>query len=268
MLKIWLCLGLFMVLLAIPSYATAVTMLPNATHGMSYKMAADETCVGTPADATTAYADADYANANTSNDGYFAMTASAGKTDFTGDCIHTRYTFNVTLVNTTAIQWIKYCIEGKNHLTEGSEGAGNLWYKNSTAWYQNTSLTETDTTYCFNYTSPEPYIVGGLFSIGADASAYGTGTQTSNAITSVDYVNVTVGYQGVTNTCTYGGSGNWNININDNCTISSATTVTGNVNIYGSNGVLTFANTVKANAFYYNVTSGGTWYYNNYRWLY
>jgi hypothetical protein len=69
-------------------------------------------------------------------------------------------------------------------------------------------------------------------------------------------------------TCTYSGSGNWFININDNCTLSSANTVTGNIYIYGSNGRLTFSANQLAHAFYYNVTSAGLWFYNNYRWLY
>ncbi|MFH1228923.1 MAG: hypothetical protein V1678_00675 [Candidatus Aenigmatarchaeota archaeon] len=69
-------------------------------------------------------------------------------------------------------------------------------------------------------------------------------------------------------TCTYGGSGDWFININDNCTLSSPNTLTGNMIIYGSKGQLVFSANQYANSFYYNVSSDGTWFYNSYRWLY
>jgi hypothetical protein len=72
----------------------------------------------------------------------------------------------------------------------------------------------------------------------------------------------------LSSTCTYGGSGNWFININDNCTLSTSNTVTGNIYIYGSNGVCNFQANQLAHAFYYNVSSAGWWFYNNYRWLY
>jgi hypothetical protein len=68
--------------------------------------------------------------------------------------------------------------------------------------------------------------------------------------------------------CDYGGSGDWFININDNCTISSLNNVNGCIYIYGSNGWLNFQENQFAHCFYFNVTSGGVWFYNNYRWLY
>lgn len=70
------------------------------------------------------------------------------------------------------------------------------------------------------------------------------------------------------NTCTYGGSGNWFININDNCNLTTSNTITGNMYIYGATGTLNFSANQYANGYYYNVSTGGTWFYNNYRWLY
>jgi hypothetical protein len=70
-------------------------------------------------------------------------------------------------------------------------------------------------------------------------------------------------------TCTYSGSGNWFIDCKDNCTISSSTTVTGNISLYSTGaGSLLFSNNVFANGFYFNATNTCYWYYNNYRWLY
>lgn len=275
MLKIILFIGLCMVLLSVPIYAQSVTLIPNATHGMSYKETSDTSCdfdgFGTsPASATTAYTEADYANVNVSDNSYFGSAyASASKIDFVGDCIFNRYTFNVTLVNTTPILWIRYCIEGYYSTNNIGDMLDWRW---QTIWLDNNNMGDSDATYCYNLTSIiDTYISNGIFSIGTDAGAYGDGVSASSTISYIDYVNVTVGFAGgapPSDTCTYSGSGNWNININDNCTLSSTNTVTGNIYIYGSNGYLNFGANQLAHAFYYNVTSAGTWYYNNYRWLY
>jgi hypothetical protein len=232
-------------------------------------MTYDETCDGTPADATVIYTDANYNTVNTSNNNYFSMEAFAAKTDFVGDCIHTRYAFNVTLLNTTAIQWIYYCLEGYYNLADGSEGSSQLWYKVANVWTISDYLTTSDTTYCYNKTLLiDTYINSdGTFQVGASGSAYGVGTQASTVTTYIDFVNVTVGFVGITDTCTYT-SGDWNININDNCTLSTTNTVNGNIYVYGSNGWLNFQANQFAHGYYYNVSSLGTWYYNNYRWLY
>jgi hypothetical protein len=234
-------------------------------------MTYDETCDGTPADATVNYTETMYANVNTSNNAFFIMSATATKKDFTGDCIHTRYTFNVTQVNTTPIQWIQYCMEVYYYLTEGSEGDASIWFRNTTAWYLNQSMYPpvNDVTYCYNISANVDSFIqtDGTFQAGISGSAYGTGTQTSFNAVYVDFVNATVGFTPPADTCTYS-SGDWNININDNCTLSTTNTVNGNIYVYGSNGWLNFQANQFAHGYYYNVSSLGTWYYNNYRWLY
>lgn len=62
------------------------------------------------------------------------------------------------------------------------------------------------------------------------------------------YLNVT--YTVGTTTCTYGGTGNWNVNCMENCIITSAVNVLGNISITGSG---TFRTTV--NIGYYNKTT-------------
>lgn len=75
-------------------------------------------------------------------------------------------------------------------------------------------------------------------------------------------------------TCTYSGPGNWFININDNCTLSSANTVTGNIYVYATgSGYLNFQANQYAHAFNSNATGSGcsgicSWFYNNFRWIY
>lgn len=54
----------------------------------------------------------------------------------------------------------------------------------------------------------------------------------------------------VTDTCTYGGSGNWNIDCSDNCTITSATTVSGDIILNGEGHFQTQA-LIKTNSFAY-----------------
>jgi hypothetical protein len=92
---------------------------------------------------------------------------------------------------------------------------------------------------------------------------------TDNINAFFDSVVIDTSYIGLlsTSTCTYT-SGDWLININDNCTLSTPNTVTGNVYIYGSNGYLNYQANQFAHAFYFNASSLGTWYYNNYRWVY
>ena len=52
----------------------------------------------------------------------------------------------------------------------------------------------------------------------------------------------------VTDTCTYSGSGTWNINISDNCTLSTNTDIGENIlKITGDNGKLTINSTINAN---------------------
>jgi len=116
---------------------------------------------------------------------------------------------------------------------------------------------QSSTTPLMNYTT--------LNSVGDwwNLTGYFEGDENYSTSSRTYFFNVTTG-----DTCTYLGSGDWNIDINDNCTLSSSNTVSGNINIYGSNGFLNFQANQLAHAYYYNVTSLGTWYYNNYRWLY
>lgn len=86
-------------------------------------------------------------------------------------------------------------------------------------------------------------------------------TTTSNT----DFINVTVNYGA--DTCAYS-SGQWLINCNDNCTLSTTNTVSGSIIIYGSNGFVNFQSNQFANSFYFNATNNCYWYYNNHRWLY
>ena len=182
----------------VATYSLSVTLVPNATHGQSYKMAADTSCDfnlgGQPSSATTAYTDADYANVNTSNNGYFSSSASAIKTDIVGDCIFNRYTFKVTLVNTSQIQWIQYCVEG--YYSTNNVGDMLEWYWQN-IWGDNHQMTTSDATYCTNFTSNiDSYITNGLFSVGTDAGAYGDGSSDSTTFGYIDYVNVSVGFAG------------------------------------------------------------------------
>lgn len=79
--------------------------------------------------------------------------------------------------------------------------------------------------------------------IGSRATALGAG----ESIACVEYYLVVNYNETAPSTCTYGGSGNWNVNCADNCVFSSSTTLAGanNVTITGT-GTLTFA-------------SGGKW---------
>jgi hypothetical protein len=49
--------------------------------------------------------------------------------------------------------------------------------------------------------------------------------------------------------CTYSGSGDWNVNVSDNCTISTDTIVYGIFNLYGINGVFNLNANLTATGF-------------------
>ena len=59
-----------------------------------------------------------------------------------------------------------------------------------------------------------------------------------------------------TDTCTYSGSGNWNINFTDNCIINSNTSIKGNLTVFGNYGNLTINATL-------NFTKSGSYIYIN-----
>jgi len=64
---------------------------------------------------------------------------------------------------------------------------------------------------------------------------------------------VTISY--TVDTCTYSGSGNWDIDCNDNCTISTNTDVSGNLTVYGDQGSLTLDANVTCNNKFYTFTN-------------
>jgi surface protein len=58
----------------------------------------------------------------------------------------------------------------------------------------------------------------------------------------------------ITDSCTYSGSGNWLIQVTDNCTVTVDTNVTGNLTFNGDNGTFTFNATVTAVKTIFNLT--------------
>jgi hypothetical protein len=77
-----------------------------------------------------------------------------------------------------------------------------------------------------------------------------------------DLANAKITY-GATNTCTYSGSGNWAIDCKDNCDISSATTVTGNITIYSTGTGSVKFSSVTAKSILINATNSCIVYYTN-----
>ncbi len=174
-------------------------LLPNNATNKAYKMNADiNPCGGNPDSATTDFTDANYNSVNTSNNAYFSMTTQAPVNDLDGDCIHSKFTFNVTAVNTSPITSIYYCMEGYYDLS-GAGGHGMYgWWRNTTGWYENFSQTfgtTPDSTYCINRSSNiDSYILSdGTFQVGIYAFVDGEGGA-GTTISYTDIVNVTVTY--------------------------------------------------------------------------
>lgn len=68
------------------------------------------------------------------------------------------------------------------------------------------------------------------------AIKHSSADDTNTIIVSVDHVRITVTYTPVTDTCTYS-SGNWNVNLPDNCSITTTVNLGGNnLNINGKTG--------------------------------
>jgi len=177
---------------------TTVLLLPNSTDNLAWKMTDDVTCPASPESATTAFADADYNKTNVSDANYFSQTASCAASDTTGDCIYSKYSFNVTKVNTTGpITSIVYCIKGYYHCL-GSCVMQNFW-RNTTGWHANSSQTfgtTPDYTYCIARTSNiDSYIMSdGTFQVAVFAIAQGDTIEAAQTIGYIDIVNVTVTY--------------------------------------------------------------------------
>ena len=53
------------------------------------------------------------------------------------------------------------------------------------------------------------------------------------------------------NTCTYSGSGDWNINISDNCIINDETEITGIIRVSGDNGFFLINSSISMYGFYF-----------------
>jgi len=179
---------------------TTVLLLPNSTDNKAYKMTADITCPGTPESATTAFLDADYKSVNVSDSSYFSLTASCVSTDYAGDCIFSKYSFNVTKVNTTGpISSITYCIKGYYSNTGLGDASMFGWWRNTTNWYQNSTQsfgTTADYTYCVNRNSNiDSYIMSdGTFQVATQVYAQGADLGTATTVMYIDIVNVTVSY--------------------------------------------------------------------------
>jgi hypothetical protein len=151
-------------------------------------------------------------------------------------------------------QWIQVLGSPSKYLLSNMTNNSGTWW--------NTSWSSFATGNWSNFTFPYPeYAVNG--NVTYKIFANGTGN-TQNVTQIWFFYNITTS----ADTCTYSGSGDWYIDMKDNCTLSTANILTGNMYIYSTAyGITTFANTQKAHAYYLNASTG-TWFYNNYRWLY
>ncbi|MCX6821903.1 MAG: DUF2341 domain-containing protein, partial [Candidatus Aenigmarchaeota archaeon] len=178
---------------------TTVLLLPDSTDNLAKKMDVDVACSGSPENATTNFFGTEYTSVNVSDSSYFSLTASCGSTDTAGDCIFSKYSFNVTKVNTSAITSITYCIKGYYSNTGYGDATMFGWWRNTTSWYQNLtqnfSMTP-DVTYCVARTSNiDSYIQSdGTFQVATQVYAQGIGEGIATTNMFVDIVNVTVTY--------------------------------------------------------------------------
>lgn len=210
-----------------------------------------------------------YLNSNSSNNVYYSQTAftSLGGGSKCNNYIFTfnttRYNLNISLINS-----IKLIHEGYYKSLLG-DSLGQLYYYNytSSAWVLWTTLSDSETNHTKTFTKNYSDVISSnnitrfaikLIAIVTDLIV----------TTNTDVASIIIDYGETENTCTYSGSGDWFININDNCTLSTSNTVNGMIQFYGSNGFCDFQANQYAHSFYYNVTNLGIWYYNNYRWVY
>ncbi|MEM5778677.1 MAG: hypothetical protein QXK49_03555, partial [Candidatus Aenigmatarchaeota archaeon] len=130
-----------------------------------------------PDSATTEFSDANYNQANTSNNVYYSLTTTSGSG-------YTRYLFNFSGISGT---------DGLSNYTIYFKGyaAGDtayLMYKSSSTWYNFQSLTSSDSTYVFSNIStssfpPSYYIV--------EFGTKQTNTSVGSDVTYVDSINIT-----------------------------------------------------------------------------
>jgi hypothetical protein len=243
-----------------------IELLSNSTNKAYYSLSTfDNNITRNFANATNEATATEYNKINTSNNIYwslsvFRVTLTQYRTK--------KFTFNLSSVG-SPINSIIYCYEGYHDYIElGFEYL--YWYNMTLKNWQLDQITNygSDTTICKTFSTTQQISdfynsTSKLVTLGTRFSGNWLLDTTSS---DTDFINLTVNYGA--NTCTYGGSGNWLVNINDNCTLSSSNTVTGNIYLYGSNGFCNFQAIQKAHAYYYNVSANGWWYYNNYRWLY
>jgi hypothetical protein len=225
--------------------------------------------------ATTEFSDANYNATNVSENIRFALLVTSTITQPRYKT--SQYTFNLapTGISYANINNITFCWEGFHNDNSGIGNTQLSWYNNTSAswsiWVASVDYGPLDTTYCLffgtNNISNAYNSITGLFKFGGGTQANPLVTAKTSSI-NTDFLNLTIDYTAPVGTCTYSGSGNWFININDNCTLSTPNTVTGNIYLYGSNGYCDFNANQYAHQFYYNVSSLGSWFYDNYRWLY
>jgi hypothetical protein len=270
---------IFFLILTIPSYAvvTTVQLLPNTTYNLAYK----NTTAATNCNSwtiNTAFTDENYNSTNISDGNWYHHQLAIPK--LSARCSSYMFTFNLTAYGMTTTNIYNLTIGHVGYFVPNDDGGYSAinWFNNASAsWVDGGNLNEfsdtqktlffsnmTNLTNAWNSTS-------GLAKFGLMVACLNTytGATVCHSYTNIAYINITYEPSAPppSNTCTYSGSGNWEININDNCTLSSANTLTGSVYIYGSNGYLNFGANQLAHGFYRNYTSG-TWVYNNYRRLY
>lgn len=252
-----------------------IEMLNNGTN-KGY-VSASSTTEKTPSFATGEITQSNYASINASDtDRYDVFQSSGNSFRFK----YNRFVFNLSSINTSAIQWMRYCLLGSWYNNVGLGDGGQItqyfnltlndWAYDTKTFLPFSLLPTGETANCTNFSGSQIADVvnsSSLFQIGTEIGASLDVIQTTTHEL-LNYINLTVSYtEPPSDTCTYS-SGDWFININDNCTLSTPNTINGNVYVYGSNGFLNYQANQYAHAFYYNVSSAGRWFYNNYRWLY
>jgi len=103
----------------------------------------------------------------------------------------------------------------------------------------------------FSFSIPTGATIRGILAEIKQQSFYvGSGFGPPDVYPLVDHMRITVYY--TTDTCTYSGSGDWNISIADNCTLNTNTNLSSNkIVFYGNNGIVTINSTISARQIYF-----------------
>jgi hypothetical protein len=238
-----------------------IELLPNSTNKAFYSLATfDNNISRNFANATNEVTLSDYNKINTSNNVYwglsvFRVTLSQYRTK--------KFLFNLSSVG-SPINSITYCYEGYHDYME--IGFEYLYWYNMTLndWQLDQSTNYgSDTTICKSFVTAQQ--ISNIYNPTSKTVMFGTrfsGNWLMDTTSSdTDFLNLTVNYGA--DTCTYSGSGNWAIDCNDDCDISSATTVTGNITIFSTGaGYVKFSN-ITAKSIIINATNSCIVYYTN-----